>query len=214
MKEDILIIGLTGENSGGKGTIASFITDHYKNYSTLNANTRERILDIARGCNVDLSDRPALSKFSDEYAERYGGAVYCEAFYTQAQLHKHRILIIDSVRRVDEVRFIHKNNGLVISVTADASARFFWAQKRGTVTDKIKTLEDFIDMDYKEASAEPWGLNLAETMKLADVHLVNEDSKEHFIEKLRQSLTPFIDAKLQRKTFSFQGGHGPGHGTC
>ena len=214
MEEDILIIGTTGENGAGKGTIASFIVDHYSNHSILNANTREKILDIAKGSNVDLSDRAALSKFSNEYTERYGGAVYCEAFYTQAKLRKHRILIIDSVRRVDEVRYIQQKKGFIISVTADASFRFQWAKKRGTITDKIKTLEEFLELDYKEASSEPWGLNLAETMKLANIHLVNEGSKEYFIQKLRQSLTPFIDSKLQKEPFSFQGLHGPGHGTC
>ncbi|MEI6399945.1 MAG: AAA family ATPase [bacterium] len=222
METTVFIIGITGENCAGKSALSKYIQRRFSNYSIQYINTREEILAIAKHVaekeqrQIDLLDRPALSKFSNEYTERFGGDVYCKNFHSRAYVEKREILIIDSVRRVDEARYISNQNGLLISVTAQAEHRFEWAKKRGTLTDNIKTLEQFIDLDYKECAPEPWLLNLAETIKLANIHIENNVySKEGFQESLEVRLAPFLLAKVPKK---YSTGSGtliaPGHGDC
>ena len=43
----IFIIGVTGENSSGKGSISEFIKNNFPDYNPIICNTREKILEIA-----------------------------------------------------------------------------------------------------------------------------------------------------------------------
>lgn len=221
MENKIFPIALTGENASGKGVVAETIISLYAGqYEVIYCNTRELILSIAKKQKINIKDRKTLSEFSDRYTETFGGDVYCYDFFNKVKLKKHTkptILIMDSIRRVDEARFIKRNDGLIISVVAQAEIRYQRALDRGSLTDNIKTLEDFIALDYAENSPEPWKLNLKETMKHAHLCLSNNSTKDDFVKEIKDKSNYFISSHLTKffaSELSFIYFTSPGHGEC
>ncbi|MEK7634351.1 MAG: AAA family ATPase [Patescibacteria group bacterium] len=136
-----LIIGLAGEMASGKGTITNFIV---KNYNGKNFRFSTILRDIINRLYLEET-RENLQKLSTLLRDNFGQDVLSSAIAKEAKNSKDKILAIDGVRRLSDIKFLKDFPGFkLIYVEADVEKRFQRISARGENTDdNTKTFEQF-----------------------------------------------------------------------
>jgi len=165
-----MIIGLTGENCAGKGTVADYLKKKGFYYLSLSDVIREELK--ADGKEIT---RTSLIEKGNLLREEFGPSIL--AVKTATKIEKDRNYVVDSIRNPSEVQELRKLPGFVLlNVTALSEVRFERMKSRDREEDP-KTFEAFQKIEALEAkNAEKTKQNLSETMKLADKSVVNEGS--------------------------------------
>lgn len=164
-----IVLGLTGENCAGKGTVAEYLQKKGFYFHSLSDVIREELAskgkEITRG-NL-ISEGNALR-------EKFGPSILAEK--TLAKLEKDRNYVVDSFRNTDEVKAFKQKqkNFFLFYVTAPAELRFERMKKRGRESDP-NTLDAFLTIEEKErASTSSTNQNLEACKALADKTITNE----------------------------------------
>ena len=163
-----MIIGLTGENCAGKGTVAEYLVKKSFVYFSLSDVIREQL--AAEG--KDATRESMIAK-GNEMRKVFGAGVL--AATTANKIKPGRHYVIDSIRSPAEVAELRKLDGFaLIRITASPLLRFKRMHRRGRDGDP-RTLDAFKLIDERElASADANGQKLLDTFKLADKTLTNE----------------------------------------
>jgi len=178
-----MLIGLTGRNAAGKGEVARYLEKKSFYYYSLSDVIREDIR--SRG---QEPTRELLIQVGNELRQKYGGAVLAERILAKVEDDKH--YIIDSIRNPAEVHaFRAAKHFKLVRVEAPPEVRFQRILRRRRESDP-RTLEEFIELEKREAEGEDTSQNLVKVELMADHTLVNDDTLE--------KLYPQIDELLLR----------------
>lgn len=149
---DKVIVGLAGEISSGKGTTAKYIAKKYKGnihrFSTM-------LRDVAKRMYLE-ENRENLQKISTMLREYFGADILSKAIYFDVKNDKHRIIIIDGVRRPSDLEYLKKLTGFkLVYIETDMAKRYERIVKRGENTDDAKkTFKEFQKDHKKEAETQ------------------------------------------------------------
>ena len=183
-----MIIGLTGENCAGKGTVADYLKKKGFYYLSLSDVIREEIK--AEGKEIT---REHLIDKGNALRSEYGPGIL--ATKTAAKIEKDRNYAIDSIRNPAEVAELKKLHGFFLfHVTAPSEVRFERMKMREREEDP-KTFEAFMKIEKLEAkNAEKTKQNMDATVKLADKIVVNDTNLVELFEKVDVALGEVSDA--------------------
>lgn len=165
-----MIIGITGTNGAGKGTVVEFLkTRGFKHYSVRDFLTMEL---ERKGLEVN---RENMVNIGNELRSRFGPSYIAEELYRIAERDGGDV-VIESIRTLGEVEALRKKeNFILFAVDADPEIRYQRIVERGiSTTDKI-SFEDFLREEEREMSSmDPNKQNLKGCMEAAD-HLFKND---------------------------------------
>jgi dephospho-CoA kinase len=168
-----MIIGITGTNGAGKGTVVEYLVEksgfaHYSARAFLNEEV------IRRGLP---DNRSSLRDVANDLRKMHGPAYVHEQLFARAT-ERGGDAVLESVRAVGEAEFLKSKGALIGAVDADRKIRYERAVLRGSMTDKV-SFEDFcIQEDREMASTEPWDMNVFGVMALADFTITNNGTLE------------------------------------
>ena len=163
-----MIIGLTGLNAAGKGTVAEFLKAHGFVYFSLSDVIRDALAE--RGLEPG---RENMIRAGNEIREQGGPGALAIGMLKKVDNTKNTI--VDSFRNpaeVNEFRVLGDNYAL-IEVTASEEARFERITARGLVGDPTD-IAKFRELEARELTGDPTGQQLVATAALAD-HQVSND---------------------------------------
>jgi len=177
-----IIIGLTGENCAGKGTVADYLKKKGFYYLSLSDVIREEL--TAEGKEITRTD---LIHKGNELRQEYGPAIL--ATKTVAKMEKDKNYVVDSIRNPGEANELKKFPGFFLfHVTAPPEMRFERMKARAREEDP-KTFEAFMTIEKLEAkNAEKTRQNIDDTVKLADRMVTNDTNLAELYDKTDAAL--------------------------
>jgi len=164
------IIGLTGRNAAGKGTIANLLKKHKFIYHSLSDTLREELSHQ----NMEES-RDNLILIGNKLRREGGPGVLADRMIKNLDsLDNH---IVDSIRNPSEVFSLRRkypnHKFILISIDANPKVRFERLMKRDRKGDS-NSWEQFIEQEkVEEASEDPNKQQLFNTIKEADYEIDN-----------------------------------------
>lgn len=182
-----MIIGLTGRNGSGKGTVAEILKARGFLYFSLSDMIREEIRhtghDVTRERMIAMGRKLRQEGGPGVLADKVLGFLLPDKDY-----------IIDSIRNPGEVRNLKKREDFfLLSVEADQKVRFERCAARARENDPT-TLDEFIRLENAElASQDEASQQLIATEKLADAVVRNDgnlDDLRRNLDDVLQRLTP------------------------
>jgi dephospho-CoA kinase len=176
MNNKRLIIGLTGTNASGKGTIAEFLKSQGFSYYSLSDVIRNELK--ARKTEIN---RENLIEEGNKLRIKFGPSVLALRIIGQMEDSN---TVIDSIRNVHEVKELRKlGNFILISVDAPVQTRFKRAKDRGR-NESSSSLTEFEEMEKKELSQESEHQQIHRCMNMADIKIINDGTKEQMYDKI------------------------------
>lgn len=181
-KEVRMILGLTGRNGSGKGTVAEILKKKGFYYFSLSDAIRHEI----RLQGVEVT-RERMIEAGRRLREEGGVGVLAEKI--SQMIDQNQNTIIDSIRNPGEVDVLRKlPNFYLVNVTADQEVRFKRCLERRREKDAT-TLEEFIRLEEAELNSDnPSAQQLIATEKMADVTLENNGNLEELEKKIEKLL--------------------------
>ncbi|MBI1746348.1 MAG: AAA family ATPase [Acidobacteria bacterium] len=167
-----MIIGLTGKNASGKGTVAEILRQRSFYYYSLSDVIREKVQEVGL-----FPSRENLFKMGNQLRLQYGPGILAETILGRLELNKN--YVVDSFRSPYEVEVFRKApNFTLISVEATEGIRFSRLKARSREGDPT-TLEGFLEAEHRESeNNDESQQQLLKTQRMADRTLVNDDSLE------------------------------------
>ena len=161
-----MIIGLTGTNASGKGTVAEYLVKEKKfKYFSLSDILREE-------CEREGLEptRETLIRLGIKMRSEYGPAVLASRIIDKIT----GSCVVDSIRNVAEAQELRKlPDFILVGVDAPVDIRFKRAELRKR-TGETLTLEDFIRKEEEENGSEESAQQLGKCMELADKVIIND----------------------------------------
>src|SRR5438445_4113937 len=166
-----MLIGLTGRNAAGKGEVARYLQKKSFYYYSLSDAIRDEIR--ARG---EEPTRDRLIIVGNELRQRYGSNILAERILAKIEDDKH--YVIDSIRNPAEVdAFRAAKHFKLIRIEAPPEVRFQRILSRHRESDP-GTLQEFIELENREAEGDDTSQNLVKDELMADHSLTNDSSLE------------------------------------
>jgi dephospho-CoA kinase len=168
-----MIIGITGTNGAGKGTVVDYLVEK-KGFAHYSA--REFLLQEIRRRGMP-ENRSSLRDVANDLRKDHGPAYVIQKLYEEAEKVGANA-IIESVRTIGEAEFLESVGAKLLAVDAERKTRYERIVKRAQVTDAV-TFEEFcIQEDREMNSTEPWDMNVFGVMKICDFRLENNGTLE------------------------------------
>ncbi len=174
-----MILGFTGKNSCGKGEAVAYLQKlGFKPYS---------LSDILRE-ELQASGKPItrenLIALGTAMRTQHGNGVLAQK--TLSKLDADKNYVIDSIRHPDEVKVLQQSSEFVlVHIHASPKIRFERMKIRARESDP-KTLEEFENLEKREAKAEhSSGQQLEATIAMTQLTLENDLSLEVFHEQIK-----------------------------
>ncbi len=173
-----MIIGLTGENCSGKGTVAEYLKKKSFYYYSLSDVIREDL--STKGIEIT---RDALIQRGNALRQKYGPSVL--AVRTAAKIQADKNYVIDSIRNPREVEELRKLKRFVlIKVVSLPEKRFKRMTARNREGDP-KTLKEFTRVEELEAvNKDSSKQQVIASMKMADKVLENDAQFQDLFKKI------------------------------
>ncbi len=182
-KTNNMIIGITGTNGAGKGTIVDYLanTKGFAHYSV-----REFLIKEieARGLPVE---RPTMRQVANELRKEHGPAYVVEQLLARAQTETENV-VVESIRTVGEAELLKSKGALLWAVNADRKVRYERVLKRWSETDKVDFETFCIYEDREMQSQEPWDMNVFAVMKMADHVFANNGTQNDLFAQVEEAL--------------------------
>ncbi len=183
-----LIIGLTGRNAAGKGTVANILQNRLFEYHSLSDTLRNEL----KKSGIDES-REALTNLGNQLRESRGPGVLAELMIDSITSSRNHI--VDSIRSPFEVQSLdreyEKHKFYLLSVDAKPEIRFQRLMKRSRSGDST-TWDQFLAQEsLEESSNDPNKQQLFLTMEKADFSVDNSGTLkdlEHNITNILSNL--------------------------
>lgn len=180
-----MIIGVTGTNGAGKGTLVDFLNS--KGFACFSV--RDFLKEeIAR--RTMPQNRDSMHAVGNDLREKNGHSYIIEQLFNKASVVSGNI-VIESVRAVREVEFLKTKGALVWAVDADVHVRYARVLSRASETDHI-TFEKFVfDEERESHNQEPHLMNLSRCITMADAVFLNNGYKEELYKQIEKVLVQY-----------------------
>jgi len=177
-----IVIGLTGENCAGKGTVAEYLKKKSFYYLSLSDIIREELKEEGKEIT-----RTNLINKGNELREGFGPGIL--ATKTAAKVEKDKNYVIDSIRNPAEAKELAKlPNFVLFYVTAEPKTRFERMSQRNREEDP-KTLEAFEKIEAIEAGkGDKTKQDLIGTIQLADKTIENNSDLNELHSRIDDAL--------------------------
>ncbi len=173
------LIGLTGTNAAGKGTVALYLQNKGYEVFSLSNVIREHLRKRGREITRDN-----LIAAGNSLRRRYGADILARRVMKNVRSKA----VIDSIRNIREVAFLRKQPGFILAaVDAPVELRFARAKKRGR-HESASTLEEFVAKEREEMAGGRDGQQLRRCLEAADVTIVNDGTLAELRKKVDQCL--------------------------
>ena len=183
MNEKQVMLGITGTNGAGKGTIVEFLVkvEGFKHFSASGLISEEI---VKRGMSVD---RDNMIVVANELRAQYGPGYIAEELLRRAgESQENRI--IESIRTLGEVEKLRAKGGILLAVDADQKIRYERIIKRGSNKDRV-SFEEFAEQEKREMESEdPNKQNLSACIKVADYVIQNNGTIEELNREIEKIL--------------------------
>ncbi|MFC2107255.1 AAA family ATPase [Bacteroidota bacterium] len=171
----MIIIGITGTNGAGKGTVVDYLIQEkgFVHYSV-----RAYLLEIIKEKGLP-ENRESMINVANSLREINDSPSFIIDQLYQRAIENGKNCIIESIRTVGEIKSLkEKGNFCLIAVEANPKVRFKRILLRRSETDHI-TYNTFLENENREMlSDDPNKQNLSACIELADFVLNNNGSVE------------------------------------
>jgi len=178
-----MIIGITGTNGSGKGTVVEYLVQ--KGFSHFSG--REFITEeiVRRGMPVN---RDSTNVVANDLRKTHHPAYIAEQLLARAQEQEGNA-IIESIRAIGEAEFLKSKGALIWGVDADRKTRYERSVLRGTALDKI-SFEKFCEQEDREMNQKKkFDMNIAGIMAIADHVFTNDGTLEELHAQVEKVLS-------------------------
>lgn len=176
-----ILLGLTGENCSGKGTVAEYLQKKGFAFASLSDVVREELAKESKEITRDN-----LVEKANVLRAEFGPGILAKKVL--AKLEKDRNYVIDSIRNPGEVEELKKHkNFFLLYVTAPPEIRFERMHARARESDP-RTLEAFLHLEKLERKGDVAHQNLEATAKLADRIIINDGDLPQLYDRIDGAL--------------------------
>ena len=185
-----MIIGLTGLPASGKATVAAYLVNKYNFKQLVFSDIIKN--ELAKD-NIVSPDREDYKIKARDLRQLHGDGALALLLIKQIQKTDPKIennYVLDGVRTMGEVIEIQKVGGQVWAITAPVDKRLAWMNSRNRDIDTKFSLQDLQKLDDKELHSgekTKGDHTLAQTIKNADVTLINDKGIEDLEVQIRPS---------------------------
>jgi dephospho-CoA kinase len=179
-----MLIGISGTDGGGKGTVVDYLVTKYQftHYSS-----RSIILEYINAAGLP-DTRAQMRLTANELRAKFGN----DFLVTQALARMKRDgverAIVESIRAVAEAECLKAHGGILLAVDADQTVRYARVQSRRSETDKV-TFEEFVAHEELEKNdPNPHGMQKGKVIEMADYTIMNDGT----IEALQEAVDAFL----------------------
>ena len=170
-----MIIGLTGTNASGKGTLAKYLVKKGFSYYSLSDELRQ----LMEERNI-VATRENLIKEGTKYRSEQGRGYLATLVIKKIEGNA----VVDSVRNLGEIEELRKlENFYLIAIDAPVGIRFQRAKKRMSSRDQ-KTFEEFVAKQKEELAGKGSEQQLVVCMEKADFKIINDSDLKNLYKKM------------------------------
>ena len=185
----MLIIGITGTNGSGKGTVVDYLIQEkgFVHYSV-----RVYLLEIIKEQRLPENRESMINVANKLREDNDSPSFIIDQLYKRA-IENGKNCIIESIRTVGEIKSLkEKGSFYLIAVEADPKVRYKRILLRKSETDKI-TFNTFLENENREMqSNDPNKQNLSACIELADFVLNNNGSIQELMAQTDRVLKKLI----------------------
>ena len=180
----MIIIGITGTNGAGKGTIVEYLAEKkgFKHFSA-----RAFIVEEIEKRGLENNRDNMVMVANDLRAKNSSSFVTDELF--KRSLKSGQNCIIESIRTLGEIESLKKKgNFILLAIDAEPRLRYQRVVQRLSSTDNI-TFEEFLNQEEREmTSNDPNKQNLKKCIESADFLVKNEGTIEELNSEIEKIL--------------------------
>ena len=189
-----MIIGITGTNGSGKGTVVAYLkTKGFTHYSA-----RQIIISEIERRGLS-SDRETMRLVANDLRKTHHPAYVVEELFKQAVV-SGGDAVIESVRVLGEAEFLKQKGAFLIAIDAIRRLRYERVVRRGSPTDHI-SFDTFCEQEDAEMNnPEPWDMNVFGVMQLADYTIVNIGKPEDIASRVDAIVDTLRRLEISRET--------------
>lgn len=186
MMEKVLVVGITGTNGAGKGTIVEIL----KKNGFAHLSVGDYLLEEVKKIGWEEC-RESQIKMGNELRAKYGPGYIAEQLYEKAKIRGGKV-IIESIRTIGEIETL-KSKGpfILLGVTAPRELRYQRILDRGGFKDTVSFEEFSRSEDMEMSSTDPNKQNLSRCIELADYQIENEGTIEELQIKVKNIINNF-----------------------
>lgn len=147
-----IIIGLVGQISSGKGTVAKYIEEKY-GAKTYRFSTMLR--DVLNRLYLDIN-RANMQDISTLLRQKFGEDLMAKVITEDVKKESNNLIIVDGVRRLADIKYLQNLEGFYLTkIVASQENRYKrLTQRQENSDDNKKTYEQFLVEQNNEADAE------------------------------------------------------------
>lgn len=177
-----MIIGITGTNGAGKGTVVEYLVQKgFAHYSV-----REFLVEeiTKRGMEVD---RSAMREVANDLRATKEPEFIVKTLFERAKA-RGGDAVIESVRVIKEVDYLKSQGAHLFAVDADRKIRYERVVTRGSETDKVD-FDTWVEQEEREwHNTAAYDMNVPAVMAMADVTLTNNGTVEELHAQIDRAL--------------------------
>ncbi len=178
-----MIIGITGTNGAGKGTVVEYLVKkhgfkHYSNSGLIKEELKRRGMPI---------DRDNTRLVGNELRRKHGPGYLAEENFRRATM-AGGDAVIEALRAVGEAKFLKEQGAFLIGVDAEIQLRYERITGRGTDLDRL-SFERFAQQDKNERTGtDEWDMNIDLILQMADAIVYNNGTPEELYQQIEAVL--------------------------
>ena len=177
-----MIIGITGTNGGGKGTVVEYLKEKGFRHLSVRKYIQEEI--VRRGLPLD---RNSMNLVGNDMRARFGFD-YWDNLILGDMVQSSENIVLESVRNLASARKLKEQGVKIWAVDANPQLRYERIFLRGSVTDKV-TFDEFILQEKREMGATGLhDMNVRGVMEMADRTFFNDGTPEELFVQVDRAL--------------------------
>ena len=160
-----IYIGLVGEASSGKDTIAKFLEKHFQ----ARILTSSFLLKTSLKVFIDEFSRKDLIWYVRELTKHFGDDIISKAMVKSMRSFDDKVVVFNGVRLPSDYEMLRKQGASLIYITAGSKLRWKRSVKRQEKTDDGVPYDEFMDMQKSKTE-----INVPAIGEKADYKIVND----------------------------------------